>query len=374
MRVLCLFFLVALAAAADSVAFATFTADPCTTLTVRVVGAPAPAVLRWRHGDGAWTAATAAQRAVAGTPLTVAEITATGLAPGAVVEVEDHGRWRTLRDRLDPPLRLAMGGDMMHEPRLLEATCRAVAARDPEAAVIGGDWAYDNGEPRHAGRWIALLAIWARTMVRADGTGVPMIAAIGNHEVAKDGRAGTAWAALFPEPTYRALDIGSQVSVLLLDTGHLAPIDGIQAAWLAAALRERAGRQWRFAAYHVPAYASVREPDDWNAPRIRAAWVPLFERHGLAAAFEHHDHALKRSHPLIGGIPTPGGVLYLGDGAWGVGLRPPKTPAQRPWLAHTAAAHHAWLLEIGSATAAATAVGPDGELDRTLIPPRMPTP
>jgi hypothetical protein len=49
--------------------------------------------------------------------------------------------------------------------------------------------------------------------------------------------------------------------------------------------------------------------------------VPLFERHGVRLAFENHDHAYKRTHPLRGGARAPDGIVYLGDGAWGAPLR-----------------------------------------------------
>jgi hypothetical protein len=85
----------------------------------------------------------------------------------------------------------------------------------------------------------------------------------------------------------------------------------------------------------VPAYPSVRK-DEGTTLEIRQHWVPLFEKAGVSAAFEHHDHAYKRTHPLLGGkvqdAPAKG-VTYLGDGAWGASIRKVRPPADVPHIA-----------------------------------------
>ena len=43
--------------------------------------------------------------------------------------------------------------------------------------------------------------------------------------------------------------------------------------------------------------------------------MPLFDNYHLTAAFEHHDHAFKRTHLLRANQTDPGGTLYLGDGS-----------------------------------------------------------
>jgi len=40
-------------------------------------------------------------------------------------------------------------------------------------------------------------------------------------------------------------------------------------------------------------------------------------------AFENHDHAYKRTHPLRNGEIRSDGIVYIGDGAWGVRTRDP---------------------------------------------------
>ena len=94
---------------------------------------------------------------------------------------------------------------------------------------------------------------------------------------------------LFRDTTYAALDFGDYLSVVLLDSGHVAPIDGAQADWLGTVLRAREGRPHLFAANHVPAYPSARAPEEAGAGN-RTHWCPLFERYGVDAVLEHHDH------------------------------------------------------------------------------------
>jgi hypothetical protein len=205
---------------------------------------------------------------------------------------------------------------------------------------------------------------------------VPLIAGVGNHELGKvrSTVAETPFGALFPEPMTRAVDIGGQVSILLLDSGHGRAVAD-QTAWLQQALAERRARTWRLAVYHVPAYPSVRRFEEGASPQIRQQWVPQFERGGVAVAFENHDHALKRTVALLAGRPDPTGITYLGDGAWGVGERTPATPAERPYLAASSARRHAWIVSIGDTTLAARAIGEGGvELDRVELAPRPATP
>jgi hypothetical protein len=39
-------------------------------------------------------------------------------------------------------------------------------------------------------------------------------------------------------------------------------------------------------------------------------------------AFESHDHTYKRTVPIKGILPKKDGVVYLGDGGWGMPPRP----------------------------------------------------
>ena len=105
-----------------------------------------------------------------------------------------------------------------------------------------------------------------------------------------------------------------------------------------------------FALYHVPAYPSVRYFRLPESCAIRRHWVPLFERYSVNAAFENHDHAYKRTHPLLGDSIDPKGVVYFGDGSWGATPRIPKRAARTTYLAKTKSRRQYLLVELSEDT------------------------
>ena len=117
---------------------------------------------------------------------------------------------------------------------------------------------------------------------------------------------------------YNSLDFGSFLSLILLDSGHANPIEGAQTQWLNNVLEKRQNILHRFAFYHVPAYPCVRSYRTKQSVLIRKTWIPLFEKWGIQVAFEHHDHAYKRTYPLLKNRIQPHGIIYLGDGGWGL--------------------------------------------------------
>ena len=257
------------------------------------------------------------------------------------------------------PIRFVIGGDMYNGPlEMLEATNRAAAAADPLFVVIGGDIAYGATgnvfKCENSDKWIDWLKVWKNTMISPEGFLIPIVPAIGNHEV-RGGKNGTPkdaefFYALFPMPGiegYNVLDFGDYMTLIILDSGHTNSIQGPQTEWLQRVLNERRHFSHKFAVYHVPAYPSCR---NYHAPLsrlIRKNWVPLFEQFGLHAAFENNDHAYKRSHLIYRGRAQSAGVLYLGDGAWAVeNIRKPKTPRQAWYLAKSAASQYFMVVTL----------------------------
>jgi len=117
------------------------------------------------------------------------------------------------------------------------------------------------------------------------------------------------------------MDFGAYLSIVLPDTDHTGPIDGAQTEWLDRTLAQRRHVPHVFPSDHVPTFPSVRSPEGETHRRVREHWVPLFEEHGLRLVFENHDHAYKRTFPIREGRGDPRGVVYAGDGAWGVSTR-----------------------------------------------------
>lgn len=285
-----------------------------------------------------------------------------GLRPGSLYEYRVEGsrkigKFSTMPSTLEEPLRFVLGGDLYHSKTLYSETCLQAASQDPQFAVLGGDLAYATSKygllGENATRWLDWLSIWCDTMVTPEGRTIPMVAIIGNHEVMgryhMKPKNAPVFYALFPHlknEGYRALDFGQYLSLFLLDSGHTHPIEGKQSSWLEKALRDRRNVLHRFAVYHVPAWPSVRRETKPIIQSVRNHWVPIFESGGVHWAFEHHDHAYKRTYPIKGGQVHPDGVVYFGDGAWGVYPRVPVIHEPRWYIAKLERQRHFFLVEL----------------------------
>jgi acid phosphatase type 7 len=275
----------------------------------------------------------------------------TGLDPDTRYEIAVDGSGTrlvvgTAPDGLAEPVTFAAGGDIGTSSAVPPLHEQA-ASWDPLFGLVGGDLAYADGED--VGEWITFLEHWHEYMRTGDRL-VPLVAAIGDHELRDREFYGTPDDAPFfyslfdnvqQDRAYWTLDIGTELSILILDSNHTAEAAGAQTEWLEDALAERANRDHLLATYHVPAYPSSKPIEDEERGSIRRHWVPLFEAYGVDVAFEHDDHAYKRTHPLEDGEPEPDdGVLYLGDGAWGQEPREVKSPDERPYLAASERRRH----------------------------------
>ena len=280
--------------------------------------------------------------------------------PRAFRTVPDDGR----------PVRFVTGGDLGVSDEVLRLH-RHAAAYEPQFALVGGDVAYVNGDLDAVGRWDAWFDQWTEGMVTPSGLTVPLVVAVGNHEV-QGGYLGGVEAApfffgFFPQTpreaprSYFRRTFGPDVVVYALDTGHVVEHGGAQAAWLDRQLAADAAVPHRFALYHVPLYPSHRAYDGENSARGRAAWAGIFDRHGLTAAFENHDHTFKRTHPLRGDSVDAAGVLYLGDGAWGRGDRPVDL-SQRWYHAKAGSLRHVWVVDADADGVTYRAFDLDGRL------------
>jgi hypothetical protein len=307
-----------------------------------------------------------------------------GLSPASEVRLRfgaaEEFRVRTLPSTLDRPLRIANGGDTMHTVAWFADTTAALAKRDPDLVVFGGDLAYEDGKDGER------VAVWIRTWhanaVAPDGRVLPFISCIGNHEVVGgyggDLSKAPFYFAMMPKDgvAYRAVDIGEQVSFLLLDSDHATRIPGAQTEWLAKTIVPRAKRTHVIPLYHYPAWPTVKASkgktpyDNRVSVMIRELWVPLFEANGVRLVLEHDQHTFKRTVPIRAGKADPTGITYLGDGAWGVEVRP--IFPDLPFMAKTASRRHGWLLELhASGRVDATAIDEHGEVfDQVTIPAR----
>lgn len=340
--------------------FLTWQRDPTTTMTIQWVGQDVGPNVSLQYvlvaGRESQTA-TAVARPYPGTDLKVYRCELTGLTAGEEYQFQISGqaanyRFRTMPAKATNEFSFVSGGDAGIGEHAVASNLVA-AKQDPHFVLIAGDLAYDNG--RSPDTFLKFLQNYSRTMLDSQQRLIPLVGGIGNHEV-NGGYGGTREKAgsylsvfdgFYSEKTYGVLDFGDYLSLVLPDTGHIAPIAGEQTDWLAQTLKEREERSHVIVAHHVPCYPSVRNPQGsfgkaGTGEEQREHWCPLFERYKIDLALEHHDHAFKRTHPLTNGLPDKNGVLYLGDGSWGK-LRVPSTPEERPYLAKTSAAYHVSL-------------------------------
>jgi|SRR5579862_567653 len=248
-------------------------------------------------------------------------------------------RFRTLPSALTRSVRFVMGGDAYYHLAVFKKMNALIAEQNPDFVVVGGDIAYTCGVPIWTGnkksalkRWRVFLSEWKKSLVTRDGRLIPLIPVIGNHDIrassVDNSQSEYLFYELFAFPrqgvAFRVLDVGNYLSLFLLDSGHSCHVGGMQAAWLKKALAERENRNYKISAYHVGAYPSYYPFSNETSKAIREEWSYLFERYHLTAAFEHHNHTYKRTFPLKAGQIDPDGVVYLGDGSWGISPREPK--------------------------------------------------
>ena len=145
-----------------------------------------------------------------------------------VSPAEKEYQFITAPSQLTKELRFVVGGDMYHDSiQCMEVVSRKAAETSPLLAVIGGDIAYTVKTAvesvQQNERWIEWIKSWHNIMVTPQGNMVPVIAAIGNHDLIGQYDQTPAQAAvfslLFPMPgkrIYNVLDFNSYLSFFLL--------------------------------------------------------------------------------------------------------------------------------------------------------------
>ena len=352
--------------------FLTWQQDPTTTITIQWIGKTAddPVILYADRGKDVWQYGPMAEKkpypfieylywpgGVGPTDLTIFRAELAGLTPGTEYEFKiglasPTYRFRTMPAKATKSFSFVSGGDCGTGPHAV-ANNRMAAKQDPMFALIGGDLGYDNGVSGATA--LQFIRNYAKTMIDNQGRLIPLVACLGNHEVRggynktlKDATFFAPLFGLYKETSYATLDFGDYLSLVLLDSGHAAPIAGEQTEWLDKSLGNRAGRPHLIAVNHVPCYPSYRVSEGkigtfGTGEAQRKHWVPLFEKHNVDVVLEHHDHTFKRTHPLRGGaVDDKTGIVYLGDGSWGQ-LRIPKPAENRPYLAEVSATYHLTL-------------------------------
>ena len=366
--------------------YLTWQRDPTTTMTVQWFNTSAEQnQARYRlPGAAAWLTLGATTQAFPHTERSIHTAEITGLSPDTDYEFQVDGydetfKFRTMPAALSRPVKFGQGGDV-DIGATAEAMTAAIAAKDPDFLVIGGDHAYEDAKAENFWRWYRYMEAFYRHARSPDGRMIPLVMGIGNHEVRNyfvtehpDFDNSAAWrdryatyfyrTFAFPGPAspYRALDFGGYLSLLLMDTEHSSPVitgSDPQTQWLSTALDARRAVTHLIPVQHVPAYPSNRALNDAIPSRIRQHWVPLYEGAGVQLVFEHHDHTFKRTKPLLGGVENANGIRYVGDGLWGIGSRNPDT--SRTYLDVANTRHHVHLVTLTAANRTVEAVDTAG--------------
>jgi hypothetical protein len=273
------------------------------------------------------------------------------------------------------PLRFIDGGDMGSDPRT-EKLLMLAGKQDPDFGVIGGDIPYSNGLLAEYDDWTKWFANWDKYMVGSDGRMIPIVTAIGNHEVNhyesdNPELRSPDYLSLFGnqgENVYYSRRFNDNVIFFLLDSGHLNPHSGAQAAWLEQELEKNRDVKYKFAAYHVPLYPTHRSYDEKASRDGRTYWGPLFDKYGLTVGFEHHDHVFNRSKPLKGNAVVDKGTVYVGDGAFGVNPRE-VDPTPRWYNEKEGQIAHFWVVDVRDEGVSLKAIDEDGKtVDEFKLP------
>ena len=248
----------------------------------------------------------------------------------------------TLPLELKEPLKVVAGGDLMESFSLFRRMNQIAAEKNPDFVVLGGDIAYAAGVGVFRGKhgsiskWVSFFKGWQKSMVGKDGRMIPVTAALGNHDITPTDRRENGENALFfkffpsfQNSSYKTLNVGKTLSFFLLDSGHLSQIDSKQVEWLETTFKEKENVKWKIPIYHISAYPSVYSPNRKVPKLIRKCWVPLFEKNGVKLAFEHHNHAFKKTFPLLKDQINIEGIIYLGDGGYGA---PPRKVTSYSYL------------------------------------------
>ena len=306
---------------------------------------------------GEWKSAKVTRRPFAKTDYDVFTVDLTGLTPGTRYVFQrlswgkliDNWFFETAPDRFVDGVNFVTGGDMYHTRELLDAMNRRAGTEAPLFALLGGDLAYANGVDTN--RWLEWIESWTECAISPDSRLIPMVVVIGNHEVrnAQYRPAGAPprsdapyFYSLFlglSEGSKFAVDFSDYMSVVAVDSGHTANVKA-QNDWLRRTLQARKDYPRLFVCYHRPAWGTGVKG---NAVEIQRAWSPIFEEHLVDAVFENDHHVYKRTHPIVEGKrDDERGIVYMGDGSWGVSTRSIASNWRKayPYLAHAESTNH----------------------------------
>jgi len=364
---------------ADSaMVYLTWQHDPATTMTIQwlTTDKNLESTLYYQEKEtmsAKWIQASGTHKALPeNQPYVVHSVEVQNLRPDSIYrfhfgDQKKQFAFRTMPTKLDKPIRFIVGGDIYEDDiKRFRQMNKTAAKVNPRIAIIGGDIAYATPKSKKKkaedfDKWKEFFECWTQEMKDSDGCLIPIFAAIGNHEVRgryDQSKDDAPFFYAFFGRGYHDFGFGNYLHFTFLNSGHTHPVEGKQTTWLESVLKTHTHFLHRFAVYHVCAYPTTGKYDHPVRKMVRQHWVPLFEKYKLDACFEHHDHAYKRTHPLLKDKSHPQGVVYFGDGAWGVA---PRKVKKAPYLAHAASVQHVLVVELSQNGRKYWAIDPNGK-------------
>jgi hypothetical protein len=316
-------------------------------------------VLFFQKEGGKWFQQEAVRTPLAESKIFVNSVQLAQLEPDTryFIQFEKKGQryyFRTLPKDFSRPIRFAVGGDLFLDFRSFKRMNRQVISTNPDFIVLGGDLAYAQNPKAFLETKSGVIKQWESFFrnlkngtVTADRRIIPILPIIGNHDITKSEKKENGhplFLQFFPHyKSYQLLQLNSDLSLFLLDTGHLTPVQGKQTQWLEEHLKGQEEVKFKIPLYHVAAYPSFYSFNNRRAIEVRTHWIPLFEKYRVKFAFEHHNHTFKRTYPIKENKIDSSGVIYLGDGSWGV---PPRDVQEYWYLEKAAKLNCFWLAVV----------------------------
>jgi len=234
-----------------------------------------------------------------------------------VYRVGDGSNWSewfqtcTASDQAEP-FRFIYFGDAQNDIKSMwSRVIREANLEAPRAAFMlhAGDLINRANRDAEWGEWFNAGA-WLNGMI-------PSIATPGNHEYAKPVRPGMSkeeadalknqvslhWRPQFTMPMNGPKVEGLEETVYYVDYQGARIISlnsnekhEEQAAWLETILAKNPCK-WTIITYHHPMFSAAKGRDN---PRLRALWLPIFNKYGVDLVLQGHDHTYSRSDLVVG--------------------------------------------------------------------------
>lgn len=219
--------------------------------------------------------------------------------------------------------------------------------RRMDALLTTGDNIYPSGNP------VAFDSAWHSPYAWVAKRKIPVIASLGNHDIATAG--GRDVMALFNMPDRWYSKRIADAEIIVLDAND--PFDEDQRTWLAETLAASTAA-WQIVLFHQPAYSCSAHG---STSSVIANWVPIFEEGGVDLVLNGHDHNYQRFAPL-------NGTTYVVTGGGGAPLyRLRQCTSETPPRLVAREAHHYLTMAGHESELRLRAYGPGGRFDEVLL-------